>query len=384
MSITTALLAASAELLEKVVIPAFQRSWPTRPDSKEVVAKFNTAAAFAQQLSGSPTILDGEFGMEFVARFSQFLELMRRVESCMSNIGNEGETAEDTALCAALKECCAQVDYFVDDLESLEMNSGATMVLDQTSDGGRLEQSFQYYPGSSRFLMSFTQSLLGQGSFGYTHRMRCSLNDRVYAVKRVDVQRLELMGITRERLEGESLQLQGLAHPNIARYYFSFRSREPEIFNIVTYLVEGVSMVDKIHATPAPTDSEVTEWGRQMASAMSYMHGQGVLHRDLRLDNVMLSARSRIKICDIKPACAVGFSAAVGRAVTELDVYSSYEKTHNMPYDGRDDVYAVGIILLSLLSRRRYVNAGDLTKGLQLAMTDARAFLQATGTYLQS
>jgi hypothetical protein len=286
---------------------------------------------------------------------TRFAKSVQRAESCFAGLGTEIDQTDNALAVTSLCEWHEVIDGLVDDLECLEADFLTAELSERAQEKGeQLEQYFTDRNETSAQFLSFASSILGQGSFGFTYRMRCDFDKKTYAVKRVDLQRLALMGVPREQLENECALMRSLAHPNIARYFLTFYSRKVEKINIVSELIEATSLAQKVDAALASNEAEITEWARQMASALSCMHGQGVLHRDLRLDNVLLSARSRVKICDIKPACAVGFSAAFGRPDTELDVYSSYEKTHDMTYDGRDDVYAVGIILLSLLLRARY------------------------------
>jgi hypothetical protein len=323
-----------------------------RPFKTEMTTKLHIAATNTERiLLGDPQVVARASGAKIAERLSFFVAAMRRVETLLLH-----DSTRDAETIAALLHDGALLDRFLDDMEYLEANCIAAKLSEKADiEGEQFSSYFSYHCAALNGPLVRTASVLGEGSFGHTHSMKCALDDRTYAVKQVSLQRLAMMGITGGRLEDESAELRGLTHPNIARYFPSFYSGDHEKFNIVSELIGGWTLAEKIDATPAPAEVEITEWGRQMASALNYMHGQGVQHRDLRLDNVMLSARLRIKICDIKLACSVDFSAVFGRHADQLDVYSSHEKTNGLPYDIRDDVYAVGIILLSLLLRARYL-----------------------------
>jgi predicted Ser/Thr protein kinase len=196
-------------------------------------------------------------------------------------------------------------------------------------------------------------SILGRGSFAVTFRMVNSKDGRVYAVKRVNTIHAAESGVTRPALAKECEILQRLTHPHIARYFLDYDSHDDQYFNIVMELVEGGTLAKKVMCTPAPTEVEVVEWARQMASAMSYMHGEGVLHRDLKPDNVMLTSSSKIKFIDFGLASAFT-SKACQHTQVGATTYASYEKLCGSGYDGRDDVWAVGCILLELVIRARY------------------------------
>jgi serine/threonine protein kinase len=79
------------------------------------------------------------------------------------------------------------------------------------------------------------------------------------------------------------------------------------------------------------------------------MHREGVLHRDLTLENIMLTLTGEVKLVNTQLLCLVSCSAV------EFTAYTSFERTTGVSYDGRDDVWAVGYILLELLSRARIV-----------------------------
>jgi hypothetical protein len=341
----SSLLSATVELSRRVIVPFLlgRSDWP---GGNEIVAKFHMADDCAQKLLAvDEKIIESCTDKEIATRFSRFVDRMRHVELRLSEINDR---AVDHDLTNSIQECATSIDDVLDDLEVVRaVCIYASFKGEMDKEQSPREQAFKFYPEACQLV----ESMIGNGSFGYTHRMTCAIDGGLYAVKRVDLKRLTMMGVSTGRLEDEYATLLSLSHPHIARYFPNLYSGGGETFNMVSELIEGMSLAEKVGAAPASTEVEITEWARQMASALSYMHKHGLLHRDLRLDNVLLSDRSRVKICDVKPACAMAFSAAFGRA--GQDVYSSYEKLYGEPYDGRDDIYAAGIILLALLLRTR-------------------------------
>jgi hypothetical protein len=352
MDIPTLLLSAS-ELFDAVTIPTAECT-TCSPSAKAFAVKFRIAASLTERLQKeNPAVLVNATNADIAERLFQFVETIQVNKPLLIKYVAANNEVQDTEVCAMLQSSYSLIDGVIDILEGIEL-ACATVHIDQQAERlpGEFDRNFEFHPESSAYLERVTKSIIGQGSFGFTHRM--SFDGRLLAVKRVDEQRLGLAGVSSERLKNECAVLRGLAHPNIVRYFSHFYSGGREKFNIVSELVEGPSLADRVGSAPPLTVTQISEWTKQIASALTYMHGKGVLHRDLRLDNVMLSVRSRIKLCDISPSCAAHYFAAFGRHATELDVYSSYEKTHRRPYDGRDDVYATGIILLSLLLGHRY------------------------------
>jgi hypothetical protein len=193
------------------------------------------------------------------------------------------------------------------------------------------------------------RALISQGSFGRTYRMVDMADGQTYAVKRLRLAALTPQGVSISALAQEHKILQALSHSHVASNKAMFLSGEGRFFNIVMELIEGETLADKITCAPAPTECNVVERAQQMASALSYMHGKGVLHRDLKPENVALTRTGRIKLVGLQLPCLASITAA------EYTVYTSLERTMGLPYDGGDDLWAVGCILLELLNRARLV-----------------------------
>jgi hypothetical protein len=244
-----------------------------------------------------------------------------------------------------------RIDSVLNELILLQTNRTAALLIHmKVADGDRVEERFHEDPPLDGHYDK--RSVLGKGMFAITHRMINNKDGRKYAVKRVDVEDATKNGVTRATLANECAILERLTHAHIARYFLSFNSHRNLHFNIVMELIEGGTLAEKVTCIPAPTELEIVEWTRQMASALSYMHGEGVLHRDLKPHNVMLTLKSKIKIIDLGLA-SVATSAAYMQTKVGTSTYSSFEKLTGLPYDGRDDVWAVGCILLELLTRAR-------------------------------
>jgi hypothetical protein len=244
-----------------------------------------------------------------------------------------------------------RIDSVLNELNLLQTNRTAALLVHmKIADGDRVEERFHEDPPMESLYDK--RSILGKGVFAVTHRMINFMDGRKYAVKRVDVEDAAKNGVTRASLANECAILERLTHPHVARYFLSFNSHRGLHFNIVMELIEGGTLAEKVTCIPAPTELEIVEWARQMASALSYMHGEGVLHRDLKPDNVMLTLTSKIKIIDLGLA-SVATSAAYMHTKVGTSTYSSFEKLTGLPYDGRDDVWAVGCILLELLTGTR-------------------------------
>jgi hypothetical protein len=196
------------------------------------------------------------------------------------------------------------------------------------------------------------RQLISQGVFGATYRTSDDTDGSTRAAKRLNLAMLRSIGIAVEALTHECKVLEGLVHPHIARYCTPVLSPSSSIFTVMMEYIEGGTLADKVTCNPSPTPGKLIDWTTQLTTALQYLHGKGLQHRDLKPENVKLTADGQVKIVDLRLACIAGTN---GRLLAGgLTLYSSYEKLVGLPYDGRDDMWALGCILLELLTRARY------------------------------
>lgn len=212
------------------------------------------------------------------------------------------------------------------------------------------------------------QNKLGRGSFATAYQVVFPSVDYTCALKRVDLRNpITSPLFTPEALEREACILQSLQHPNIAQYlahYYSDHDEQSETygaFNIVMEFVDGgtlTGILDHLEGGwPALSARQVLDWSMQMASALEYMHANWIYHRDLKPNNLMVTRRGVVKIIDFGLACRNSSAGTFVTTKTGTPMYASYEKTNGCPYDGRDDVWAIGCIILELLLGKTLVPA---------------------------
>ena len=196
-------------------------------------------------------------------------------------------------------------------------------------------------------------SLLGEGSFGSTHTMKNLDDGRVYAVKLVKIKKT---GVGVEKLREECARLSMLNHPNIVRYFTAFRFKKNKFFAIAMELLKGGSLLERLQQVSGPLTSsqrqreaQTAQWARQVASALAYMHGLRMQHRDLKPDNVLFDEHQNARVIDVGLAVVVvaksKVSAAGGANKVGALMYQSPEKAQGRAYDGKDDVWALGCML---------------------------------------
>ena len=158
----------------------------------------------------------------------------------------------------------------------------------------------------------------------------------------------------RERLYREARAVASLSHPAVAHVY-DILSHEGRDW-IVMELVEGRSLTSKLAEGPLPV-SEVLWLGAQIAEALAAAHEKGVVHRDLKAENVMVTPTGRVKVLDF--GLAKRFDpGAPEESLTDDGVVMgtsramSPEQAQGRPVDARSDLFALGSLLYEMLTGR--------------------------------
>ncbi len=199
-------------------------------------------------------------------------------------------------------------------------------------------------------------SLLGEGTFGSTHRMRSKADQQVYAVKMIKVKKA---GVSVDMLKGEATRLAMLNHLHIVRYFTACTFKDGKVFAIVTELLTGGSFLDRIRK--GASQEEVARLVAQVASALAYMHRLRMQHRDVKPDNVLLDNTGHAKLIDVGLACTLGSKSRVSTkagGIVGSNLYMSPEKGGGKSYDNKDDVWALGCMLVGGVLRKPLEDMG--------------------------
>jgi serine/threonine protein kinase len=200
------------------------------------------------------------------------------------------------------------------------------------------------------------ERVLGRGGMGHVYVAEQLEVGRRVVIKVLNAARLADHN-SEARFQREARALAQLNHPNIVHLYLFGRSDEG-IPYLAMELVEGRPLASSIEEQGVASEREALEILDQICGALVEAHRRGVVHRDLKPDNVMLSARhdasSRVKILDFGIAKLVR-TAADARLTQRGEVlgtplYMAPEQVREHSADARTDIYALGVIGYELLT----------------------------------
>ncbi len=193
---------------------------------------------------------------------------------------------------------------------------------------------------------------IGRGGMGIVYRARDRRLKRVVAVKLLPPE-LAFREEIRTRFLREAETAAQLSHPHIVPIY-SVDERDGLVFFVMA-CVDGLTLARALHETGPMDPQEVRRLLIGVAEALAYAHARGVVHRDIKPDNILIDGESgRPMVTDFGIARAVMESdsrlTATGVAIGTPAYMSPEQAAGDRQIDGRSDLYSVGILAYQMLS----------------------------------
>jgi serine/threonine-protein kinase len=210
---------------------------------------------------------------------------------------------------------------------------------------------------------------LGRGGMGIVYLAREVRLDRLIALKLLPPVLAAQPG-PRERFLREARMAAKLSHPNIIPIH-TVDEIGTFVFFAMAY-VEGETLTERIRRRGPLASSEAARVLREVAWALAYAHGQGVIHRDVKPDNIMLETGSgRALVADFGIAGQVSGAAALdGGEVIGTPEFMSPEQALGEQVDGRSDLYGLGVVGYFALSGRLPFQGAKATEVLAKQVTE--------------
>lgn len=187
---------------------------------------------------------------------------------------------------------------------------------------------------------------IGRGRFGTVYRCFSPVTGDSFAVKSIN-KNLLVDSIDRECLDKESKILQLLNnHPNILHLYKVYE--DSNFLHIVTEYCPNNDLYERVSSGSLP-EHEAARVLTQLISAVSYCHKMGIVHRDIKPDNILFDSEDRLKLADFGSA-ELWCEGGVMSGVVGTPYYVAPEVLMGKEYNEKVDVWSVGVVLYIMLA----------------------------------
>ena len=209
--------------------------------------------------------------------------------------------------------------------------------------------------------------VLGKGSFGTVVIVTRKQDDKIYAMKRVNIS--SLSDKDKKSSLNEIRILASLNHQNIIDYKEAFFDEETKTLNIVMEYAEEGDIENKVKENLKHhlrfKENTIWEWIIQILEGLKYLHDNKIMHRDLKCANIFLTKNGILKLGDLN----VSIIAKLGMAKTQTGTpyYCSPEIWKDRPYDYKSDIWSLGCIIYELCQLRppfRGTNLKELSRNV--------------------
>ncbi|DBB05985.1 TPA: hypothetical protein ACH3X3_009975 [Trebouxia sp. C0006] len=200
--------------------------------------------------------------------------------------------------------------------------------------------------------------MLGKGSFGAAYLVTCKADGQKYVLKEIDISRMQRS--EREGAEQEAKVLQALHHPNVVSCKEAFVTGG-KLCILMDYCSEGdlANALKKRNGAVLP-EAVLLDWFVQLCLGLKHVHDRKILHRDIKTQNVFMSAGGLLKLGDFGVSKVLSSTMQLAKTGVGTPYYLSPEICQNRGYNAKSDVWSLGCVLYEMATLRHPFDAPNM------------------------
>ena len=188
--------------------------------------------------------------------------------------------------------------------------------------------------------------LIGSGGMADVYKAKCHKLNRFVAIKVLKPEFSSDSGFV-QKFKAEAQAAAGLMHPNIVNVYDV--GEENRMYYFVMELVEGITLKHYIEKKITLTAKEAVSIAIQVSMGIEAAHNNGIIHRDIKPQNIIISKEGKVKVADFGIAKAATSNTVTSHAMGSVH-YTSPEQARGGYSDAKSDIYSIGITLFEMIT----------------------------------
>jgi len=190
--------------------------------------------------------------------------------------------------------------------------------------------------------------LIGTGGMADVYKAKCHKLNRYVAIKVLKAEYSSNKNfVSKFKVEAQSAA--GLMHPNIVNVYDV--GEEEDLYYFVMELVEGITLKNYIEKKIHLSVKEAISIALQVSMGIEAAHNNGIIHRDIKPQNIIISKEGKVKVADFGIARAATSDTITSHAMGSVH-YTSPEQARGGYSDAKSDIYSIGITLFEMVTGR--------------------------------